>query len=181
VLDNCEHLIGAAASMAEAVLRANPAARVMATSREPLRAEGECLYLLPSLAVPTEGSRDAEDPLRYGAVRLFVTRARAAVPQFSPDEPAVAAIAAICRCLDGIPLAIELAAARTTALGVEELAGRLDDCLHLFDGRPPHGVAAAPDITGDARLELSSRSRSPSGSRSCHRSCRGARTRSDVV
>jgi predicted ATPase/DNA-binding winged helix-turn-helix (wHTH) protein len=134
VLDNCEHLVGAAASMAEAVLRANPAARVMATSREPLRAEGECLYLVPSLAVPTEGSRDAEDPMRYGAVRLFVARARAAVPQFSPDEPAVAAIAAICRGLDGIPLAIELAAARTTALGVEELAGRLDDCLHLLTG-----------------------------------------------
>jgi predicted ATPase/DNA-binding winged helix-turn-helix (wHTH) protein len=134
VLDNCEHLIGAAASMAEAVLRANPATRVMATSREPLRAEGECLYLVPSLAVPTEGSRDAEDPLRYGAVQLFVARARAAVPQFSPDEPAVAAIAAICRRLDGIPLAIELAAARTTALGVEELAARFDDCFHLLTG-----------------------------------------------
>src|SRR5437868_2467240 len=134
VLDNCEHLVGAAASIAEAVLRANPAARVLATSREPLRAEGECLYRVPSLAVPAEGSRDAEDPLRYGAVRLFVARARAAEPQFSPDGHVTAAIAAICRHLDGIPLAIELAAARTNALGVEELAARLDDCLHLLTG-----------------------------------------------
>jgi predicted ATPase/DNA-binding winged helix-turn-helix (wHTH) protein len=134
VLDNCEHLVGAAASMAEALLRANPATCVMATSREPLRAEGECLYRVPPLAVPTEGSQDAEDPLRYGAVRLFVARARAAEPHFSADEPAVAAITAICRHLDGIPLAIELAAARTTALGVEELAARLDDCFDLLTG-----------------------------------------------
>jgi predicted ATPase len=106
----------------------------MATSREPLRAEGECLYLVPSLAVPTEGSRDAEDPLRYDAVRLFVARARTAAPQFSPDGCVAATIAAICRHLDGIPLAIELAAARTNALGVEELAARLDDCFHLLTG-----------------------------------------------
>ncbi|HEY4473221.1 MAG TPA: winged helix-turn-helix domain-containing protein, partial [Stellaceae bacterium] len=133
VLDNCEHLVGAAASMAEALLRANPAARVIATSREPLRAEGECLYRVPPLAVPAEGSRE-EDPLRYGAVRLFVARARAAAPQFSPDGCVAAAIAAICRRLDGIPLAIELAAARATALGVEELASRLDDCFDLLTG-----------------------------------------------
>jgi DNA-binding winged helix-turn-helix (wHTH) protein len=134
VLDNCEHLVGAAASMAEALLRANPAACVLATSREPLRAEGECLYRVPPLAIPTEGSKDAEDPLRYGAVRLFVARARAADPQFSPDGRVAEAIAAICRHLDGIPLAIELAAARTNALGVEELAARLDDCFHLLTG-----------------------------------------------
>jgi predicted ATPase/DNA-binding winged helix-turn-helix (wHTH) protein len=134
VLDNCEHLVDAAASMAEALLFTNPAARVLATSREPLRAEGECLYRVPSLAVPTVGSRDAEDPLRYGAARLFVARARAAEPQFSSDERAAAAIAAICRRLDGIPLAIELAAARTTVLGVEELAARLDDCFDLLTG-----------------------------------------------
>jgi len=134
VLDNCEHLVGAAASMAEALLRANPTVRVMATSREPLRAEGECLYRVPPLAVPREGSQDAEDPLQYGAVRLFVARARAAEPQFSPDGRVAETIAAICRRLDGIPLAIELAAARTTALGVEELAARLDDCFQLLTG-----------------------------------------------
>ena len=134
VLDNCEHLVGAVASMAETLLRANLAARVLATSREPLRSEGECLYRVPPLAVPTEGSRDAEDPLQYGAVRLFVARARAAEPHFVANEHAVTAIASICRHLDGIPLAIELAAARTAALGVEELAGRLDDCFHLLTG-----------------------------------------------
>ena len=134
MLDNCEHLIGAAAIMAEALFRANPAARVMATSREPLRAEGECLYRVPPLAIPTQGSQDAEDLLQYGAVRLFVARARAAEPQFSPDGHDAAAIAAICRHLDGIPLAIELAAARMNALGVEELAARLDDCFHLLTG-----------------------------------------------
>jgi predicted ATPase/DNA-binding winged helix-turn-helix (wHTH) protein len=134
VLDNCEHLAGAATNMAEAVLRANPAARVMATSREPLRAEGECLYRVPPLAVPTEDSRDAEDPLRYGAVQLFVARARAAAPQFTADGRVAAVIAAICRHLDGIPLAIEMAAARTNALGIEELAARLDDCFQLLTG-----------------------------------------------
>jgi predicted ATPase/DNA-binding winged helix-turn-helix (wHTH) protein len=134
VLDNCEHLVGAAASMAEALLRANPAARVIATSREPLRAEGECLYRVPSLAVPTEGGQDAERLLQYGAVRLFVARARTAEPQFSPDGHVAEVIAAICRHLDGIPLAIELAAARTNALGVEELAARLNDCFQLLTG-----------------------------------------------
>src|ERR1700720_4708393 len=134
VLDNCEHLVGAAASMAEAVVRTSPAARVMATSREPLRAEGECLYRVPPLAAPKEDSQDAEELLRYGAVQLFVARARAAEPQLSPDGCVAAAIAVICRHLDGIPLAIELAAARTNALGVEELAARLADCLHLLTG-----------------------------------------------
>src|ERR1700730_764308 len=134
VLDNCEHLVGAAASMAEALLRANPTVRVLATSREPLRAEGEYLYRVPPLAIPTEGGQDEEDLLQYGAVRLFVARARAAAPQFSPDGRGAAAIAAICRHLDGIRLALELAAARTNALGVEELAARLDDCFHLLTG-----------------------------------------------
>jgi predicted ATPase/DNA-binding winged helix-turn-helix (wHTH) protein len=134
VLDNCEHVIDAAARMAEALLRANPAARVIATSREPLRAEGEWVYPLPPLAVPTEGSRDGEDPLRYGAVRLFVERARAAAPHFSLDARVAAAIAGICRRLDGIPLAIELAAARVAALGIEGVAARLDNRFRLLAG-----------------------------------------------
>jgi predicted ATPase/DNA-binding winged helix-turn-helix (wHTH) protein len=132
VLDNCEHVIDAAARMAEALLRANPAARVIATSREPLRAGGEWVYPVLPLAVPLEGSSDGEDPLRYGAVRLFGERARAAAPNFSPDSRTAAAIAGICRRLDGIPLAIELAAARTAALGIEELATRLDDRFRLL-------------------------------------------------
>ena len=127
VLDSCEHVVDAAARMAESLLRANPAARVIATSREPLRAEGEWVYPVPPLAVPPEGSPDSEDPLRYGAVRLFVERARAAAPHFSPDARVAAAIVEICRRLDGIPLAIELAVARAAALGIEGLAARLDD------------------------------------------------------
>ena len=134
VLDNCEHVVDAVAEMAEALLRASPAARVIVTSREPLRADGEWIYPVPPLAVPAEGSPDNEDPLRYGAVRLFVERARAAAPHFSPDARVAAAIVGICRRLDGIPLAIELAAARAATLGTEELAARLDDRFWLLTG-----------------------------------------------
>jgi predicted ATPase/DNA-binding winged helix-turn-helix (wHTH) protein len=134
VLDNCEHMVDAIAEMAEALLRADPAARVIVTSREPLRAEGEWIYPVPPLAVPAEGSPDSEDPLRYGAVRLFVERARAAAPHFSPDARVAAAIVGICRRVDGIPLAIELAAARAATLGIEELAARLDDRFGLLTG-----------------------------------------------
>ena len=136
VLDNCEHVIAAAAGMVEALLHANPAARVIATSREPLRAESEHLYRVPPLAVPTEDTQALEDVLRHGAVALFVARARAADPHFAPDRQTSAAIAAICRRLDGIPLAIELAAARASTLGMQELASRLDDCFSLLtEGR----------------------------------------------
>jgi predicted ATPase/DNA-binding winged helix-turn-helix (wHTH) protein len=134
VLDNCEHVVDAAARLAEALLRANPAASVIATSREPLRLEGEWVYPVPPLAVPADGSPDGEEPLRYGAVRLFVDRARAAAPSFSPDARAAAAIAGICRRLDGIPLAIELAAARTAALGTEGVEALLDDRFRLLAG-----------------------------------------------
>jgi predicted ATPase/DNA-binding winged helix-turn-helix (wHTH) protein len=134
MLDNCEHVVNAAAKMAEALLRANPGTRVIATSREPLRAEGEWIYPVPPLAVPAEGSPDGGDPLRYGAVRLFVERARAGTPHFSPDARAGTAIAGICRRLDGIPLAIELAASRAATLGIEELATRLDHRLELLTG-----------------------------------------------
>src|SRR6202030_3599733 len=134
VLDNCEHVVAAAARMAETLVRATPAIRVIATSREPLRAEGEQIYPVQPLAVPTEDSTNGEDPLRYGAVRLFVDRTRAAAPHFSPDAGVLAAIAGICRRLDGIPLAIEPAAARAAALGVEGLVARLDDRFHLLTG-----------------------------------------------
>jgi predicted ATPase len=134
VRDNCEHVVDAAARMAEALLRANPAARVIATGRESLRVDGEWVYPVPPLAVPVEGSPDGEDPLRYGAVQLFVERARAAAPSFSPDARVAAAIAGICRRLDGIPLAIEFAAARVGAFGIKGLASRLDDRFQLLAG-----------------------------------------------
>ncbi len=134
VLDNCEHVVDATARMAEALLRANPAAQVIATSREPLRVEGEWVYAVPPLAVPIADSPDGEDPLQYGAVRLFVERARAAALDFSFDAGVASAIIGICRRLDGIPLAIELAAARASALGIEGLANRLDDRFRLLVG-----------------------------------------------
>jgi predicted ATPase/DNA-binding winged helix-turn-helix (wHTH) protein len=134
VFDNCEHVVDAAAQMVEALLRANPAARVIATSREPLHAEGEWVYPVPPLEVPAEDLPEIEDSLRYGAVLLFVERARAAGPQFSSEGRVAAAIAAICRRLDGIPLGIELAAARAAALGIEGLAAGLDDRFQLLAG-----------------------------------------------
>jgi predicted ATPase/DNA-binding winged helix-turn-helix (wHTH) protein len=134
ILDNCEHLIEAAARMAEALLRANSAAQVIATSREPLKAEGEWLYPVPPLGVPAEDARDADDPMRYGAVGFFVERARATDSHFAPHRRNTALTAAICRRLDGIPLAIELAAARVASLGIEELAAHLDDVFNLLTG-----------------------------------------------
>ena len=134
VLDNCEHVIDAAATMAEALLRAAPASHLIATSREPLKVEGEQVYPVPPLGIPAEHAEGDDDPLRYGAVRLFLERARAVAPHFAPDQRQTAMVATICRRLDGIPLAIELAAARVAALGVEELAVRLDDRFHLLTG-----------------------------------------------
>ena len=134
LLDNCEHLIDAAARMAEALLRGSPTVCIIATSREPLRAAAEYVYRVPSLDVPDEGNLDVEDVLRHGAVRLFVARAQAAEPQYVPDRRLVSATVAICRRLDGIPLAIELAAARIAAFGIEGVASRLDDRFRLLTG-----------------------------------------------
>ena len=136
LLDNCEHVIGAAAAMVEALLHANPAARVIATSREPLRAESEHLYHVRPLAVPQEDGKGLQDLLRHGAVALFVARARALDAHFSPSPETAAPIAAICRHLDGIPLALELAAARVSTLGLQQLASRLDDRFSILtEGR----------------------------------------------
>src|SRR6516162_7770545 len=134
MLDTCDHVIGGAAALAEAVLRAGRRPHLLATSREPLRAEGEWVYPVPPLAVPAEDAEDADDLLRCGGVRLFVERLRAAEPHFAPDRRSAAMIAAICRRLDGIPLAIELAAARAAVLGVEEVATHLDDRFQLLTG-----------------------------------------------
>jgi predicted ATPase len=133
VLDNCEHLAEAAAHMAEALLRAGPAVCVIATSREPLRATGEHVYRVPSLDVP-DAKTNVEDVLLHGAVQLFVARAQAAEPRFVLDRRVAPAVAAICRHLDGLPLAIELAAARVAAFGADGVASRLDDRFRLLTG-----------------------------------------------
>jgi predicted ATPase/DNA-binding winged helix-turn-helix (wHTH) protein len=128
ILDTCEHVIDAAAAMAEALLQAGPGVRIIVTSREPLRAEGEQIYQVPALTLP------GEDPWRSDAVQLFVARSRAGGVQVSEDQRVAAAIASICRRLDGIPLAIELAAGRAATLGIEVLAARLDDRFRLLTG-----------------------------------------------
>ena len=125
-------MIEAAAGMAEALLRAGPGVSLVATSREPLRVSGEYVYRVPSLDVPAEDTQDMEDVFRYGAVRLFVSRARAAEPRYVAEGRVAAATAAICRRLDGIPLAIELAATRIVGFGVIGVAARLDDRFRLL-------------------------------------------------
>jgi predicted ATPase len=133
VLDNCEHVIGAVAPLAEAVLKAAPQVRILVTSREPLRAEGEWLHRLASLGLPA-GSIDltAAEALRYSAVQLFNERAMAAVDGFNIDDAHVSAVLEICRRLDGVPLALELAAARLDVFGVRELADHLDDRFRVL-------------------------------------------------
>jgi predicted ATPase len=134
VLDNCEHVIEAATRMSEALLSASSAICLMATSREPLRTDGEWVYQVSPLKVPAEGTEDADDLLRCSAVKLFIARARATAPDFSPDQPMTRIIGHTCRRLDGIPLAIELAAVRAPALGVGGVAARLDDRFKLLTG-----------------------------------------------
>jgi predicted ATPase/transcriptional regulator with XRE-family HTH domain len=135
VLDNCEHLRDAVVATAEELLAGCPELRILATSREGLGSDQELLYRLPPLAV-SDGSETlrAADALRYGAVALFVARAQAAQPEFVLTDALAPAVAEICRRLDGIALAIELAAARLSVLSVEQLAERLDDRFRVLSG-----------------------------------------------
>jgi predicted ATPase/DNA-binding winged helix-turn-helix (wHTH) protein len=131
VLDNCEHLINAAAQLTETLVRMCPEVTVLATSREPLRIEGEHIYRVPPLDVPASDSHDQSSALQHGAVQLFIARSRDH-SNFSPPEENVSAIAAICRRLDGMPLAIEFAAAHAATLGVQHVAARLNDRFDLL-------------------------------------------------
>jgi predicted ATPase/DNA-binding winged helix-turn-helix (wHTH) protein len=136
VLDNCEHLLNPVASVAETVTRAGGGLRVLATSREPLKVEGEWLYRVPPLSIPAEDVRDTDDILNHSAVELFMSRTAAAGPHFGDHGPNAEVVGSICRRLDGIPLAIELAAARAATLGIEAMSVRLDDRFKLLtDGR----------------------------------------------
>jgi predicted ATPase/DNA-binding winged helix-turn-helix (wHTH) protein len=132
ILDNCEHLVDAVANLAETFARVCRRATILATSREILRIDGECVYRVPPLEVPTLEQKEPGDILGHSAVELFITRAKALNSDFSPHVKNLPSIAAICRHLDGIPLAIELAAARASALGIEELAVRLNDRFNLL-------------------------------------------------
>jgi predicted ATPase len=154
VLDNCEHLIGAAAALVDSLLRGAPRLTVLATSRQPLRVPGEVLFRVPSLAIPDPEREEAAEALsRYEAVRLFVERASAVAPGFALDEETASAVARICHRLDGLPLALELAAARVNALSPAALAGRLDDRFRLL--RAGSRTAPTRQQTLEATLDWS--------------------------
>jgi predicted ATPase/DNA-binding winged helix-turn-helix (wHTH) protein len=134
VLDNCEHVVDAVASLTEAIVRLCPATSVLATTREVLRIEGEHVYRVPALDVPPTYQEEARIVLEHSAVQLFIARTTALRSDFSADGDSLTAISAICRHLDGIPLAIEFAAARAATLGPQQVASRLDDRLALLTG-----------------------------------------------
>jgi predicted ATPase len=144
LLDNCEHLIGAVAALAEMVLHSCPGLRVLATSREPLTIDGEVTRRVPSLTVPdverlrvvgqATAAASVASLAEAEAVRLFVERAGAVASSFALTARNAAVVAQICARLDGIPLALELAAARVRALSVEQIAVRLDDRFRLLTG-----------------------------------------------
>lgn len=132
VLDNCEHLADAAASLAEALVRMCPNASVLATSREILRSEGEYVYRVPPLDVPPPRLESAVNVDEYSSVQLFTTRLMALHSGFSASAENLPLIASICRRLDGIPLAIEFAAARVAVLGLQQVAERLNNRFSLL-------------------------------------------------
>jgi predicted ATPase len=133
VLDNCEHLIEACAELAEALLRSCPGLRVLTTSREALDISGEVAWPVPSLSLPDlRRMPNIESLSRYESARLFLERTEAVKPTFALTEQNAPSVAKICYRLDGIPLALELAAARTKVLSVEEISERLDDCFGLL-------------------------------------------------
>jgi non-specific serine/threonine protein kinase len=133
VLDNCEHLIETCAELVEALLRSCPELRILATSREDLGIAGEISWPVPSLTLPDlRRLLDIESLSRYESARLFEERAAAVKPTFALTEQNAPAVARVCYRLDGIPLAIELAAARTKVLSVEEISDRLDGSLGLL-------------------------------------------------
>lgn len=131
IMDNCEHLIGGVSGVVDRMLRRCPGVRVLATSREPLGIVGEALCLIPPLGLPPLGC-SAGAAIRYPAVQLLAERATAVNPAFRVDEHSVAEVVEIVRRLDGLPLAIELAAARLRVLPVSEIAQRLGDRFRLL-------------------------------------------------
>jgi non-specific serine/threonine protein kinase len=141
VADNCEHLLSACAELADALVRACSTLRILATSQEPLGIPGEAVWHVPSLSVPGAGRLPPLDHLvQYEAVRLFVERATSGQPGFTLTDGNAAAVVQICRRLDGIPLAIELAAARVKVLTVEQIAARLADRFRLLTGGSQRGL-----------------------------------------
>jgi predicted ATPase/DNA-binding winged helix-turn-helix (wHTH) protein len=157
VLDNCEHVIEAAAALALAILKGAAGVHILATSREPLRVEGEHVHRLSPLASPPASAHlTAADALGFSAVQLFVDRATASLDEFELSDADAPIVADICRQLDGIPLALELAAARVDAFGVRGLAAHLDDRFRLLaEGRravPPRHRTLSATLDWSYRL-----------------------------
>lgn len=135
IQDNCEHLLPACAALTDAVLRACPHVTILTTSRSPLGITGETVFPVPSLSLPDlQNLPSAENLSQFEAVRLFIERAEAAAPAFRVTNANAPAVAHLCHRLDGIPLALELAAARVRSLPVEQIAARLDDRFKLLTG-----------------------------------------------
>jgi non-specific serine/threonine protein kinase len=135
VLDNCEHLIEASANLVERVLSSCPHVRILATSRELLRTDGETTWRVPSLAIPDpRGAHTSDDLLTFPSVRLFVDRAQAAQSNFSLDAANATSVASVCARLEGLPLALELAAACVQVLSPQQIFERLDDSFRLLVG-----------------------------------------------
>jgi predicted ATPase len=132
VFDNCEHVLEPASQLVEALLRGCPRLRVLATSRQPLGVEGEIDWRVPSLSLAADSDRPPDDAAASDAVRLFVERAAEVRPGFGLTAENAAAVISICRAVDGIPLALELAAARVRLLSVEQIAVGLADSLRLL-------------------------------------------------
>ncbi|MBV9232603.1 MAG: helix-turn-helix domain-containing protein [Candidatus Eremiobacteraeota bacterium] len=139
LLDNCEHVVGDVRRIAGALLRECPRIAVLTTSREPVQITGEHVYRIPPLDVPRSGEISPEEALSYGAVALFAERVSSADARYELQAPDVAPIVQICRTLDGLPLAIELAAARATALSPSEISARLNEVFTLLQSGG-HGV-----------------------------------------
>jgi predicted ATPase len=161
VVDNCEHLVEASASLLQDLLRSAPRLRVLATSREPLKIDGEQVAVVSPLSVPDgSGGLCASEAIAYEAVRLFEERARAVMPSFVLTDGNCNAVVEICGHVDGLPLAIELAAARVSAIAVEDIANRLHDSFGVLGsgrraGLPRHQTLRAAidwsyDLLGDA-------------------------------
>jgi predicted ATPase/DNA-binding winged helix-turn-helix (wHTH) protein len=153
VLDNCEHLVDATAELTETIGRLCPRVTVLATSRELLRIDGERAYQVAALDVPAQDAPASEDLLKHSAVQLFVERTRALQSELPQRAADLSAIGAICRRLDGIPLAIEFAAARAATLGLESVLSHLDERFSLLTGG--HRTALPQHQTLRAALDWS--------------------------
>ncbi len=150
VLDNCEHIIDAVANLAETIVRQCPKVWILATSREPIAVTGERVYRVPPLGLPQSREAD-EDPAVLGtseAVRLFVERVNEHRPEFGLDETNASTVASICRHLDGIPLALELAAARVSSMSLEEAERRIGQRFRLLSSRSRTGTARQHTLEG---------------------------------